>query len=133
MDLILAILGLLVVSATWLHYLTLIPAEKVPQRPFLHAVFMVVGMGLSMEAVIRPLLSNASFPIVPFILALLSLPTGGLFLYLLTIAALPDTPLQVVVGDRLPSFAAVNDVGEVVETAGFHQQRLLLKFFRGHW
>ena len=133
MDLILAIVGLLVVGAAWLHYLTLIPVEKVPQRPILHTVFMVVGMGLSVWAVIRPLLNNQSFPTVPLLLALVSIPTGGLFLYLLTIAALPDTPLKVAVGDVLPTFMAVNDEALLVETADFHQQRLLLKFFRGHW
>lgn len=133
MAIILAVIGLIVVSGTWLAYLAMIPLEKVPERPYLHSFFMILGMGLSLWVIIRPLLSDSSAPVAPFILALLSVATGGLFLYLLTIATLPDIPLKVAVGDVLPAFAAVDDAGNVVETAVWQQQRLLLKFFRGHW
>ena len=130
MNIILGTIGLLVVVIAWVSYLAMIPIEKVPERPYLHTLFIILGMGLSVWSVIGKELLQT----VPLVLALLSVPTGGLFLYLLTIAALPNMPLKVAVGDVLPMFAAVDDGGMVVDvTAVYRNQRLLLKFFRGHW
>ncbi len=130
---IIAILGLVITTAVWLGYLMAIPQENVPERPYIHTALIVLGMGLSLWAMIRPFIQNESFPTLPIILGLMTLSLGGLFLYLLTIATLPDTQLAVKVGDRLPRFEVVDDKGGIVDTAVWHNQRLLLKFFRGHW
>lgn len=127
MNSLFVLIGFSLVSGTWLWYLALIPAEKVPQRPWVHIILMGVGLILIIAAaVFVPTLLN-------IILATTAVLLAGLFYYLLTIARLPDGQLVVEVGDPLPSFAAIADNGQLVDSRQWHGRRTLLKFFRGHW
>ena len=128
-----ALLGLLLVIGTWVHYLALIPREKVPVRPAVHALLIVIGILLSFLGIFRPLYTGLAFPWPSLVLHLLTLVLGGFFLYLLTIYRLPDVNLTVRAGDPLPYFRAFDDTGRSVETTSWQGRRVLLKFFRGHW
>ena len=126
MSVIITGVGLAIIVISWMWYLALIPAERVPARPYLHAALMVVGMGLcaigAAELAIGPLIMGASGWLL-----------GGFFLYLLSVAALPDGELTVAIGDPLPAFTAADHRGQVIASSDWHGERVLLKFFRGHW
>jgi len=124
---LLAILGLSLVSVSWLHYLWLIPQERVPARPIIHTALMTAGLIFSVGApwVDASLLSAG--------LGVVTAPLAFLFFYLLTQARLPDTEIAVTVGDELLGFTATDPSGVAVGPAEWRGERVLLKFFRGGW
>ena len=126
MSMIFAALGLGLVFISWTWYLALIPAEKVPERPYLHAALMVIGMGLGA-------LGAAKLATGAIVMAVSAWLLGGFFLYLLSIAALPDGELTVSIGDPLPAFSAADHRGQIVASSDWQGKRVLLKFFRGQW
>ena len=132
LGLIMALLGAALVSATWLHYLAQIPAARLSVRVLGHRFAMAAGMLAGLAAIPLALLADAGVA-GALVLAPWSLGAGGFFFWLLTQASLPAGELQVAVGDPLPSFAAWTHTGEPFDTAKLSGQRVLLKFFRGHW
>lgn len=125
--------GLLMVVSSWLHYLWLIPREWVPERPIGHQLILIGGavlaaIGAAMGWGIDPVAGLLST------LAFFACAGGaGFFVYLMTWAPLPDTPIAVAVGEPIPDFSARDAAGEVRRIAQWRGRRLLLKFFRGHW
>lgn len=121
-----AVAGLGCVIVSWMWYLALVPAEKVPKRPHAHTALILLGMGLSVVGAV-------GFAVGPLIVAGVAWLLGGFFLYLLTIAGLPDGELIVKTGDPLPAFSAPDHRGQMASSDDWHGKRILLKFFRGHW
>ena len=123
----LALIGLLLVTGGWIHYLSLIPQARVPKSPALHATIMAAGV----------LASLASLPfatsLLPWLLAPLTLGNGGMFLWLIPQRHLPKGTLAVKIGDALPGFKAWDHTGNAFDSSSFAGKRVLLKFFRGHW
>lgn len=123
----LALLGLLLVVGGWTHYLTLIPQARVPKSPALHAVIMSAGLAAGLASLVF------ASSIVPWLLAPLTLASGGLFLWLLPQRHLPEGTLKVALGEPLPAFKAWDHTGNAFSSSSFAGKRVLLKFFRGHW
>lgn len=119
-------LGLGFVTLSWIWYLALIPTEQVPERPHIHIVLMLLGMGLAA-------IGASSLTIASVATAVVAWSLGVFFLYLLSIAALPDGELTVAIGDPLPAFSAPDHTGQIVTSNDWRGQRMLLKFFRGQW
>ena len=128
-DGLLAIAGVSLVSLGWLHYLWLIPRERVPERPVAHLAAMVLG----------PLLSAAALAVAgPLFwlwvgLALASVGLGGFFWVLMAFAPLPDGNIAVCVGEPLLDFTALDSTGAEVGPSDWRGRPVLFKFFRGHW
>lgn len=122
-------LGVLAVSASWLHYLWLIPRERVPKRPTLHGLLMVLGILAGGLALITPDHRGVALAVG----AVYTWPLGGFFLWLLTQARLPDPAIRVEAGGPLPDFSTVDADGKPFSTEDLAGRRVLLKLFRGHW
>jgi hypothetical protein len=126
----LIMIGFTLILLTWVVYLAAIPREKVPARPVLHVVVMVFGL----IAMVTGLSSSLNpLDILAVVLGLSGIGLAALFLFLLTIARLPDGDLRVAVGDTMLAFAAPDSSGKVINSDDWRGQRILLKFFRGKW
>ena len=123
---ILSIVGLLIVSGAWLHYLALIPKEKVPKHPNGHKAMMGLGAVVS-------ILGAPALPYVGAALMVVSVILAFFFVYLLREAPLPKGELGVSVGDPLLPFEAQLADGSLFSSESLKGRRLLFKFFRGHW
>lgn len=124
--------GLLLVTGAWIHYLWLIPREEVPDRQVFHLVFLGLGTLLSLSGVARGLQTEAT-PWLALVGLILAGGLAGFFVYLLYLARLPAAPLAISVGKPLPHFVAGDDQHGRVDSREWRGQRVLLKFFRGHW
>ena len=133
LDIVLALVGVALVTIAWLHYLWTIADHRVPRRPVGHALAQVLGVASSIVAVAWGPASGDSLSVLALALAPISVGLGAFFLWLLTQAPLPDGELAVSIGDPLPSFAAWDHRGERFDSADLAGERVLLKFFRGHW
>ncbi|MCB9766122.1 MAG: hypothetical protein H6739_40475 [Alphaproteobacteria bacterium] len=127
-------LSLLIVLGGWLHYLRLIPQERVPERPVAHMGVLGVGALLAVMSTI-PGVTTGSLAVGLAALVLGAIAVGGALYFpiLLSQAPLPDGALVVSVGDPLPDFEAPDATGAVHRSADWRGSRVLLKFFRGHW
>lgn len=65
--------------------------------------------------------------------AVLGIGIGGLLLYTIAISRQEIAPNGIRVGDTIPHFSALDDRGEAFDSNALAGQRVLLKFFRGHW
>lgn len=126
MDALLPLAGVALVLAAWLHYLALIPREKVPRRPTGHLAFMAAGCALAAVALRHP----GAASIAAFATAV---GLAGFFVYLLAIATLPSPELAARVGEELPPLRAQTPEGEPFSSADIAGERVLVKLFRGHW
>ncbi|MEM7333890.1 MAG: hypothetical protein AAF490_17510 [Chloroflexota bacterium] len=124
-----AVIGLGLISSSWLDYLTKIPQEKVPVRPWWHSLVMGVGL----LAVGYSILIAAGNLLIILILAILSIGLAGLFFYLLTVATLPDGEIAVKVGGPFLPFEAVDGNKRPFSTEQWQGKRVMFKLFRGHW
>lgn len=122
-----SLVGVILVGAGWLHYLWLIPQERVPIRPKYHLSIITLGLTFGLWGAI-------GLPTWPGLaLLVVSGALAGLFYYLLFIAHLPPAKLTVAVGQAWLPFTAVDDAGQAVSSQVWQGRRLLLKFFRGQW
>ncbi len=127
----LAFSGLALVLTGWVHYLWLIPQERVPVAANGHRAALALGAALAVAAIA---VAGAEGGILLAIgTAAVSIPAAAGFFYLLSIAPLPDGQLAVTVSDRLPAFAATTHAGDEWSSDSLAHGRVLLKFFRGGW
>lgn len=122
----LAPLGLLVVVGAWLHYLSLIPKEAVPEHPHGHKLTMGLGSGIA-------IVGAPTLGIPGMILAASAVGFALFFIYLLREGPLPDGAPSFEVGGPIPDFTVRDGHGKAFTKADLDSQRILLKFFRGHW
>ena len=132
-DLGLALLGVALVMSAWVHYLWTIAESRVPRRPVVHALAQALGVASSIAAIAWGPATGGGLSWAAVALAPVSVGMGVGFLWLLPQAPLPDGELVVGVGDPLPAFAAWDHRGEHFDSAELAGDRVLLKFFRGHW
>lgn len=132
----LAGLGVAVGLGVWAHYFWRVSQERVPVRPVGHAAAMVFAGLAGLTAVLVGLSApNLAWglPWLALVLAPVSVGNTAFFLWLLTQAPTPDTQPAVAVGDPLPAFAAITHDGRAFSSAELEGDRVLIKFFRGHW
>ncbi len=119
--------------AAWLHYLWLIPQERVPERPVMHLSAMALAI---LGALLTPVLSvqmASEWTVVEAALELMAIGGASFFFYLMTQAPMPDGARTFNVGDPLPAFATQNHDGQQVRLEDFRGKRVLIKFYRGYW
>jgi hypothetical protein len=129
----LSILGLALVGGAWLHYLAMIPRERVPRRPVGHGALMALGSLMALAAVVLALATGDGSLVLAAVLAGVTVGLAGYFFWLLRQAALPADRLSFVAGDPLPRFKAFDAEGRPFDSASLDGRRFFLKFFRGHW
>jgi len=127
LDTILATTSAFTTLAVWVAYMGRVPSGKVPARP-------VGSIGAQLVALVTGLWAVVWFPSGLVIgLSSVGIIMSALFLWLLTQRKTPVGNITVRVGDHLPAFEARTDAGAPFSTDEFRGQRVLLKFFRGHW
>jgi len=116
-----ALLIVLITTARWfwLAYKVDIPKQT---KPF--AIGWATGAALGLISVI--LFSGGAA-------AGWAIALGGLFFYFVTTGAQKVAEQHIAVGDKIPAFQALDDKGEMFDSAELAGHPLLLKFFRGHW
>lgn len=129
----LALISFVLVVGTWVAYMATVPSGKVPERPVAHLIALSVGVGLALAAIALAVGKGAG--LVALVLAITAMPLmmSGLFVYLLSLRKTPVGDIRVAVGDALPAFTSTTDAGQPFTSAELGGQRVLLKFFRGHW
>ena len=132
-DLVLALLGLGFVLCAWVHYFWTIASATVQRRPIGHAIVLLLGTALAIVAVIWDPVSGRGLSLVPLSLAPVSAGATLLFSWLWSRGPLPDTSPSFAVGGPMPPLRAWSHRGEPFDSATTIGQRVLIKFFRGHW
>ena len=134
MILVLCGIALAIGVLVWLHYLKLIPEERVPKRPWLHILGILVSLVMMALSVVQYVAEgDPAIPGPAVALWILISFLDGLFIFLLFQARLPRGQLAVEVGGSLIPFTAQDQDGQAFDSASLRGQRTLLKFFRGHW
>ncbi len=126
--------GAVAVLGSWALYMGSVPSGRVPPRPVGHLIVQAVGM----VSALTGLAQVAASPTLPIglpsaALAGLALTMGGLFFFLLTQRKTPLGKLRVAVGDPMLPFSAATRDGVAFHSDQLRGQRVLFKFFRGHW
>jgi len=126
--------GAIAVLGSWALYMGSVPSGRVPPRPVGHIIAQAVGMALAITGMAQ-VVTTPTLPIgLPSAaLAGPALTMGGLFLFLLTQRKTPLGKLRVAVGDPMLPFSATTRDGEAFHSDQLRGQRVLFKFFRGHW
>lgn len=127
-----SVLGLLLVFAGWATYLATIPRGRVPVRPWGTMAVELGGMLLGLVGIAGSLRGEASVGLA-VALGVPTLTLGSLFFFLLSRRKTPLGAITVREGDQLLPFRTFDSDGNVFDTASLAGQRVLLKFFRGHW
>ncbi|NCG17470.1 MAG: redoxin domain-containing protein [Rhodobacterales bacterium] len=122
-----------VMLAAWLHYLWLIPQERVPEKPTMHSAVMAAAVVLGLAGPVLSVLLKSDWALFEAPLELTAISGAGFFFYLMSQAPMPDGHRTFNVGDVLSEFSAPNQEGATVNLADFRGDRVLIKFFRGHW
>jgi lysylphosphatidylglycerol synthetase-like protein (DUF2156 family) len=125
--LVLALVAFAILGASSAHYFSTIRAVRVAKRPRANQVATAVAMGLALVALGR----GAGW--VGGALAIAVLAIGGLSLFLTLASGLPPGRITVSVGGPALDFEAPDAAGRAFRLSSLRGQRILLKFFRGHW
>lgn len=129
----LALAAVALALIAWGHYFWLIAVHRVPRRPRGHLAALGLATVLGVAGVIVGPVSGGAVSWLAVGLAPVTLGAAGSFVWLLGQAPLPDGELVVAIGDPLPAFTATDHRGEPFSSAQLAGERVLLKFFRGHW
>lgn len=129
----LAATGMALVLLGWVTYLATVPRGTVPVVPTRHMIAEGVGLLLAIGALTQ--LGGASLSVVIAIglMTTVSVTGGSLFFFLLTQRKTPIGDITIAVGDTLPRFTATDHEGAAFDSESLRGERVLLKFFRGHW
>ena len=128
-----AVAGALAVMSSWIMYLASVPSGRVPARPYGHMLAQGAGTIAVLVGIARALPAGLDATLIALSVGSLPLVMGPLFFFLLSQRKTPLGKLAVKVGDPLPAFAAVDSTGAPFHSDSLRGQRVLLKFFRGHW
>ncbi len=120
----LGIFALLIVTGTMTRWFWRAWSVNVPKTPYLFQGLSVLALVLG----IVPLYQGTGDPFAPWAVGL-----AVLFLYLTSTGAQKIDGTTVDVGDALPAFTALDENGDLFDSASLAGSGLLLKFFRGHW
>jgi hypothetical protein len=123
----LALLALAIAAATLAHYATTVRAVRVALRPRAHQAGLAAAALLAVAA-----LANGP-GWLGGVAAALALAVAALFFALTAISGLPRGAIAVAVGAPALDFTASDADGRSFALSSLRGQRILLKFFRGHW
>jgi hypothetical protein len=130
---VLSLAGLAAVLGSWVLYLASIPRGKVPARPIGSIAAQILGTALAIGGVAWSFRGGGAPGAAVIAPAAVALIGGPLFLWLLTQRETPVGDIRVAVGDPLIPFAATASDGASFDSGELAGERVLLKFFRGHW
>ncbi len=133
MPLLLTCAAALAVLGSWGIYLASVPSGRVPARPLGHLLVQSAGMALAVAGLWATRDAGGIARVGSLAAGSIALVMGALFVFLLSQRRTPIGRLTVAVGDTLPPLAAVDDRGRPWTSASLDGERILLKFFRGHW
>ena len=125
--------GFAMVAGTVLAYFRTITRNTVPVRVTAVVVQLCSGMALAVAAIVWSYVCDGSLGLLVAAFAVSTVMFGAMLLWLLTQRKIPAGDLQVEVGDRWLSFAAVTSTGAAFHSDALAGKRTLLKFFRGGW
>ena len=116
--------SLVVAGLVWVEYLARIPRERVPRRPVVHVVGQGVAVALGAAALVGGdgRVGGAG-----------GIVLAGFFVWVLGQAGMPRDTITVSVGHRMIPFTATRPDGTTFASDELAGQRVILKFFRGHW
>ena len=129
---VVAVAALVSALLGWVHYFASIPRDQVPTTPILMFGTQSLALVLATAAIIVAL-AEPQPPMGVLLMAGLATFFAVFFYFLYSQRRTPLGHLQVAVGDVLPDFSVTAADGAVVHSADWRGQRVLLKFFRGHW
>lgn len=109
------------------HYATTVRAVRVARRPRVHQIGIALAGVLAFAALASGPGLVAGLAAAPLVLF------AAAFLYLTTQSALPPGRIAVRVGGPALDFVASDSDGRAFALSSLRGQRILLKFFRGHW
>ncbi len=125
--------GFVAVAGSWVTYMATVPSGKVPVRPIGHIVAQVLGVALGVAGISMGVTAGGLTLVGTIALGSLSIPMGLLFPLILSQRKTPIGSLAVQVGEPLLPFSATDSQGRHFDSESLRGQRVLLKFFRGHW
>ena len=120
----LGIIAFIVVLVTTARWFWLVFKVNVPERPTYYALAWTVGAVLGAVAVVAK--SGTVY-------ALIALALGAMLAFLSSTSAQRVGERPIAVGDRLPSFTAIDENGEIFDSQSLLGTPAIIKFFRGHW
>ena len=123
----LAVVALGVAGVALGHYATTVRAVRVAKRPRGHQAAIVVAALLALVA------AAEGAGLLGGTIAGAVLAVAAVFLFLTTQSALPPGRIAVVGGGPALDFTASDSDGRAFTLSSLRGQRILLKFFRGHW
>ena len=125
--LFLAIASLVIVLATWRQWFKAALRQAVPDNLAGFVLAMATGLGLAIAAFF-----NAPGVVGGLLAAAATFMS--VFWLLLTAAGKQKTgAAEIVVGQPLPAYTAMNEDGSSFDSQSLSGAPYLLKFFRGHW
>ena len=127
MALTLALLGLGATLVGLVVYFSTIVKHQVPERPVGFIGALIIGIALSSTALWMEVTVGIAIP------AVLSILTGVIFLWILTLRKTPLGDIKVKVGDTVFPFKSQTDANQPFDETAFQGKRTLLKFHRGAW
>lgn len=123
----LALAAVAVAAIALVHYVRALRAVRVARRPRVHQAAVGAAALVAIAALANgPGLAGGA-------LAALVLVLAALFFFGTTQSALPPSRLAVAVGSPVIDFEARDSEGRAFRLSSLRGQRILLKFFRGHW
>lgn len=131
--LLVSVAALALMMGGWMHYLWLIPQERVPEEPVAHSTAMAAATGLGVLGLVFTTVWGGGLPVLEVSLQVSAVLGAAGFFYLMGQAPLPDTTPRFAVGSVLPPFSALTHEGVAFDASELRGHRVLLKFFRGHW
>lgn len=123
-------LALVAVAMVWVGLAWWFRRDEMPEHRAPFVLWMVASAILAGLA----LSGGSGWPVI--LVSGLSLVGAGFGLFAVLTRGLHGVAALeqgVRVGDAAPDFCALDESGESVEGSSFRGERLLLKFFRGHW
>ncbi len=127
MALTLALLGLVVTLAGLVVYFSTLAKHQVPARPVGLIGALLIGIALPAAALWMEVTVGIAVP------AVLSIITGVVFLWILSLRKTPLGDIRVKVGDTVLPFNSQTDANQPFDETAFTGKRTLLKFHRGAW
>ncbi|MEH6570222.1 MAG: hypothetical protein V7709_14170 [Halioglobus sp.] len=123
----LSLLAFLLVFATGFRWFQLVYAVALPKNRLGFLLFMVLGAGLALVALVQ------GAGVFGSVLASLAVFLGCFFIFAWSISAQKGGTGTLQIGSKLQSFSATDHRGDIFESASLEGRPVLLKFFRGHW
>ena len=123
----LGVLALVVAAATVVLWFRRIGEVDLPEDRTTYVIFFLSAVALGVGAFV------AGARWFGGVAAVLAIVIGSFFPFTVAISRQEVAANAIRVGDSIPVFSALDENGEVFESATLAGKPALIKFFRGHW